>query len=93
MRKADLWEKLREQRANEEGIEEMGRRREGWAVVPPFEGGGGGGQRGRRSLGTEVVAYAGAIERGRRAGRGESSFFCEVGGKGANDGSRDQELC
>lgn len=75
MRKADLWERLREERANEDGIEDMGRRREGWAVVPPFVGGGGGGQRSRRSLGTELVPCVGAIERGRRGGRGESLRF------------------
>lgn len=74
LRKSALWEKLRETRANEEGIEKMYRKKDGIALVPPFEfdvaeedvggwRGGGGSQRSRRSLTTELVPYVGVIRK------------------------------
>lgn len=79
LRKSELWDKLRLQRQNEDGIEEMYRKKDGIALVPPTtseagrlldsdsdgdgDNGGGGAQRSRRCLATEVVPYAGVIRR------------------------------
>ncbi|ORY88337.1 Rad17 cell cycle checkpoint protein-domain-containing protein [Leucosporidium creatinivorum] len=87
LRKSALWEKMRETRANEEGIEEMYRKKDGIALVPPFEfeageedgggwRGGGGSQRSRRSLTTELVPYVGVIRQ--KGTKGALSFFTEL---------------
>lgn len=93
LRKSALWEKLRETRSNEEGIEEMYRKKDGIALVPPFEfedstigdggwRGGGGSQRSRRSLTTELVPYVGVIRKKGTKGGGSyppSSLSLTVG--------------
>lgn len=84
LRKSELWDKLRLTRANEEGVEALYRRRDGVAVVPPWdamEGGdprGGGAQRSRRSVMTEVVPFAGMISRAMRKGGGEFPEPCGI---------------
>ncbi|KAL8292578.1 hypothetical protein RQP46_001190 [Phenoliferia psychrophenolica] len=79
LRKSEMWDKMRLTRANEAGLEDMYRRREGLAIVPPWEGDGrdilGGSQRSRRSLTTEFVPYLGGIQKARKAG---SKFLMEL---------------
>ena len=72
LRKSDMWDKMRLARSNEAGLEDMYKRREGLAIIPPWEGACrgilGGSQRSRRSLTTELVPYLGRIQSARMAG-------------------------
>ncbi|KAM0750463.1 Rad17-domain-containing protein [Meredithblackwellia eburnea MCA 4105] len=70
LRKSELWENLRLTRANEADIDDLYRRSNELAIVPPWphkdgEEPLGGCQRSKRSLLTELVPYAGAIARKR----------------------------
>ncbi|GAA5966338.1 hypothetical protein JCM21900_003101 [Sporobolomyces salmonicolor] len=68
LRKSEMWDHLKAQRQNEEGVAELVRQRggaAGVAVVPPFEdggGGAGGGLRDRRSLMCEMIPWLGVIK-------------------------------
>ncbi|GAA5870623.1 hypothetical protein JCM1840_004819 [Sporobolomyces johnsonii] len=68
LRKSEMWDNLKVQRQNEEGVAELVRQRggaAGAAVVPPFEEGGegaGGCLRDRRSLMSEMIPWLGVIK-------------------------------
>ncbi|KAK4694293.1 cell cycle checkpoint protein, partial [Phenoliferia sp. Uapishka_3] len=75
LRKSEMWEKMRETRANEEGIRELYRKRDGFAFLMGGEEGGVGGQRSRRGLMTEFVPAVGGMQRVRKSG---SKFLIDL---------------